>query len=698
MEAAMNRLIATFLAATISGSVVSLPSAIASPKVLPVPAGGASARQPILDQDARLDRRVTLRLKKSSLSAVVAELGQQAGVALKASPGVADEPAIVYASDQPAGEVMHQLARLFRYRWTRKGTLGRYTYEIYQDLRSQQEEEALRSQRRTLALRGLKSALQTRIVLAGRPPEQLAREAAAHEEAVAAFEGLPRDRRPLAALTPAGRAAQNDAARSYQLREMADPFRRALLRVPAGLTPAQWDALVEGETLRFSTRPEPGTQPLPPAAAAALRRARPSLLPPGVRFGFVSTEAEASFREAERQGAQAWAQADALGVTVQLSLPREAVSSQAVLTVTPEAQLPESHAGVLPSMPVLVVASERLPAPEDADAGAPAVDPAWDTHPVLGRQLPFHVSLSAAEPQADEVGTLNHVLPQIAEAYGINLVADAYRGEPLPLPDLTAGVASPTGAPETERRRLYEVLNLLVAPTARWSEEGSFLQVRRRMWAHDRLAEIPAGVAQAWAAHIRQNGRFSLEDTARLVLTLRDEQLAQFEAVMREQRIGVSLLFETGVDEPARQQAMLRAYGRLHPWQQQTLRAGGAVPVAAMGREARRWLGRALQRGRDGAVAGASGGGIDGVLTLSRAPVVEDEGDPVRQDAEAGVEAPAAVNGPVPRAEEGELHGAVFRFSSPGTPLQAISVALPQVHPVPPAAEGAGAGPVPLPR
>jgi hypothetical protein len=299
----MNRLFATFLVGALVAAAVTQPPASA----VATAAAGDSARQPILDQDTRLDQRVTLRLKKSPLSAVVAELGRQTGVARKANRGVADEPAIVYATDQPAREVMHQLTLLFHYRWTRQGPPGHYSYEIYQDLRSQQEEAALRNQRRTLALRGLQNALRARLALAGRPPEQLAREAAAHEAALVPFERLPKEHRAVAALTPAGRAAEQAGIRAYQFREMADPFRRALLRVPAGLTPEQWNALADGETLGFSTRPGPGTLALPAPAAAALRNARPALLPPGTRFGFVSTEQEASFREMEQQAAQSWA-------------------------------------------------------------------------------------------------------------------------------------------------------------------------------------------------------------------------------------------------------------------------------------------------------------------------------------------------------------------------------------------------------
>src|SRR5205085_4916600 len=136
----------------------------------------------------------------------------------------------------------------------------------------------------------------------------------AHEAALVPFERLPRELRPFAALTPEARVAEQAAARAYHLREMADPFQRALLRVPAGLTPVQWSALAAGETLRFSTQQEPGTLPLPPAAANALRSARPSLLLPGDRSGFNSAAEEASFRGLEQQTASAWAQAEALVV------------------------------------------------------------------------------------------------------------------------------------------------------------------------------------------------------------------------------------------------------------------------------------------------------------------------------------------------------------------------------------------------
>lgn len=675
----MKRLFITFLAGTLAGSLAAPLTAQSAPTSTS-PSVGTTARQPILDQDPRLEQRVTLRLKKSPLSEVVTAIGKQIGVALTAAANAADEPAIVYASDQPAREVMHQIAVLFGYRWTRKGTPGQHSYEIYQDLRSQQEEEALRNQRRTLALRALQAALGARLALAARTPEQLAREAAAEEEALVPFERLPAEQRAVTMLTPAGRAAERAGARAYRLREMADPFRRALLRVPAGLSSAAWNALAEGETLRLSTRPGPGEQALPALATAALRQAQPALLPPGARFGFASAQDEASFRTAEQQGAQTWSQAAVLGITVRLSLPSGAGDGQAVLTVTPEARSEDGSLPTLAAPPSLILAGDRSAASENAAEAEPVVDPAWQADPILGARRPFTVSLATADRGDPTVGTLNHVLPQIAEAYGINLVADAYRAEPLPLPDLTAGTERAPGAPAGPENALYEVLNRLVSPTAHWSRQGAFVHVRRRTWAHDRHAEIPPRVAAAWAARLRQDGTLALDDAARLALALRDEQLASFETVMREHGLTVSAFSERGEEEAPRQAAMLRAYGRLSSPLRQRLRAGGPVPVTAMPPDAQRWLRRALSLRPEAGVDPGAAATVDGALTLALATSHErDEGDAEPAIVAQAGEPPATVGGPVERESPAEVSSVLFRFVAPGTAVQTFEVVLPRV-------------------
>src|SRR5207253_2972997 len=119
---------------------------------------------------------------------------------------------------------------------------------------------------------------------------------------------------------------------------------------------------------------------------------------------------------------------------------------------------------------------------------------------------------------------LYDLLPRIPETYGINLVADAYRHESAfgdfghdyrPLP---AGEEWP----------LYRALNRFAMPTSRWTKEGEFFHVRRHLWYHDRLAEIPEPVARRWEAQLRRRPLLTLQDAAALAVALRDAQLREF--------------------------------------------------------------------------------------------------------------------------------------------------------------------------
>src|SRR5262245_17432088 len=80
------------------------------------PAGLARLRD-----DARLAKPVTLRLRHGRIAEALAAVEQATRVELRAAADVADEPVIALASEQPAREVMRQLAFLFNYQWRRSG-------------------------------------------------------------------------------------------------------------------------------------------------------------------------------------------------------------------------------------------------------------------------------------------------------------------------------------------------------------------------------------------------------------------------------------------------------------------------------------------------------------------------------------------------------------------------------------------------
>src|SRR5438874_824275 len=114
------------------------------------PAATAEGAPPfrLLDEDPRLGKAVTIRLKRAPVAEVLSAIDGQTGVRLRASAETADEPALVYARERPARDVMRQLALLFNWRWRRMGKSGGYRYELYQDAASKREEEALRSEGR----------------------------------------------------------------------------------------------------------------------------------------------------------------------------------------------------------------------------------------------------------------------------------------------------------------------------------------------------------------------------------------------------------------------------------------------------------------------------------------------------------------------------------------------------------------------
>jgi hypothetical protein len=581
----------------------------------PTPQSTASAGvQSSLQQDARLGKKVSLRLRKSPLSTVLAELGRQTGVALTASPEVADEPAIMFVTDQPAREVMHHLATLFNFRWTRKGEGDQAGYELHQDLKSRQEEEALRQREVREALAGLQRALRARMDLARRSPEalnQAAEALAAEEKALdakrrAAPPGLKQPARdgPVEASL---RRSLTLSTEDVRLRTMADPLQRALLHVAASLTPAQWDSLRDGQALLFSTRQEEGALRLPAALAQELRGARLKWGEPHIQYIHDSPEEEARFKQMEAELQQGWTSAEAIRVSIWLEVapraygtldlvlrPGEAPSRLAVLQVVPAAQ---PAADVHPrhsSVPAgLKVASQEVPeAPKlkpdggkTAAAGARERSPATD--PILGIKRRFSLKLKFADPDRgpSRFQFLNEVLPLIAERYGINLIADAYRQRfPFWPPH-----------PSGEELTLQELLDRTILPGARWSREGEFIHVRRWTWYDDRLAEIPERLVKQWTDRLRSQPRLSLEDAAALALALRDEQLDSFEAVMREQGLAFSgVNLDPGV-EPfvsafVQMKAILRAYGSLSPAQRQSLQAGQPVSWAAMPLKAREHL------------------------------------------------------------------------------------------------------------
>jgi hypothetical protein len=599
----------------------------------PAPAAGSAAgttprpaaRQPLLEQDPRLEKPVTLRRRRSPLSAIVAELARQSDVAMQTSADVADEPALLFVTDQPAKEVMHQLATLFGFRWRRSTKAGVSTYELYQDLRSKQEEAALRNGPHAAALAALQRSLREQMRLAQRPSDLLLREAAALDQ-------------------------KADGRGSFRLRELADPCRRALLQVASRLTPEQWQALVGGEAVHFSTLPEPFAVPLPAALAQALRAARPSVLPPGVPAGFVTAEDEARCVAEEQRSQEAWTRAQGFCVSVELRLMSGEARAEAVLSISPTAVMPAEAPEAPTLLPSVIVVGQGPVAPEAHEPSE--TPPSWQDDPVLSRKCRLR-PLPAAPAEGADRGTrigdpreptapLAECLAAMAESAGINLVADGYRAERSDVSLLSEG----------EPISLYEALDRYVSPHAGWRREGAFFRVRHHRWYHLRPREIPDRLVRQWAASLRQAPRLTLADAATLALSLRDEQFAQFQTAMGEAGVQIGLGFDEEGPVAARKRAILRAYGSLLPEQQRIVDAGGCVASVAMPPQARRWLRAALTSGWHSTKAGSPHGDLP-AEALSLAVVS--------------------------RSREGRVAEVLFRYQTGSGRVEAFRIVLPRV-------------------
>jgi hypothetical protein len=467
---------------------------------VPAPAQRAEAT---LAQDPRLDRRVTLQLRKAPLSDVTAELGRLAEVNLTTTSDTADEPAVVRVTDQPAREIMRQLARHFGYRWVRSGAAPAYRYELQEDLSAKRAAEALRRQDR---LRGL-AALQTALL----------KQAEIH-------------------------------------RARPNPRSEAPLRVALALTPAHWEALAGGRELVFSTRESPGAQVLPQPLA-------------GDVLGLLGAAGEGAVESAR------------IGLWLEFRLSEVGLQHSTRTTGAANAS-----GGSAASGGSVANAFSRMGDP--TRVADPAAEAAWQRDPVLGARRPFVVDpVKAAHGRRLQAGRVvflhtHEVLTELAEAYDLDLIADAYRAQGFG--------RQPPRAP-TEMA-LYQALNRHLEHVADWSRDGEFIRSRSRTWYHDRPAEIPARLAKSWAAALRRERRLTLANATDFAMVLRAEQWPHLVAVLRDE--GVHLL-----DSRSRESwlyegswAVLRAHGALPPPVRERLRAGGRLRLADLPEASRRWL------------------------------------------------------------------------------------------------------------
>lgn len=200
------------------------------------------AQEVDLASDAQLQAKLTVQQPLIPLSELLRQIQRETGTPLYADRAIADDKVCVLAYDKPAHEILTRLAETLRYRWTRsedgKG------YRLLQPAVERARENALQRAYTQARLEHVRRPLREILNLVSRYTDQQLR-------------NLPKSERARLSLE-----AQSFLAES----ETSYTVARLLLQVPDGL----WARFWEGQPIVFSSNPQTGQLPLPPAAAQRL--------------------------------------------------------------------------------------------------------------------------------------------------------------------------------------------------------------------------------------------------------------------------------------------------------------------------------------------------------------------------------------------------------------------------------------------
>jgi hypothetical protein len=221
--------------------------------------------QETLTDDPRLQTRITVWLKMEPLRDTLRAISKQTGVPLRCQDAIQHHKVSVFVEDRPAGEILTQLASLFRYAWRKDG--GEYVLYVPGETR-QQEESVLRAAReaRDQALRDVirfaREALKN-------PPAEAEDDDSYWNPPQPSEDAPPEEWNRWLAY----RCRPWEATREYAQKRGNFPewiFEDAvLLAILAKMPPQAERALLNGQLVGFSTRPMPGVYPLPESIIAS---------------------------------------------------------------------------------------------------------------------------------------------------------------------------------------------------------------------------------------------------------------------------------------------------------------------------------------------------------------------------------------------------------------------------------------------
>ena len=557
------RLLETVLAATL------LASSVAQTQGATVTAGEALVKA----DDPRLQRKATFDSDGARIADVLARLSESTGLTMTAGLDkddwiVYDRKVILHVRMVQLADLMRELASVLRFRWSREGERGKWTYRLWQDKEQRAEEESLR--------------------------------AAAEDAQTKQF----REKREnaIADLVNLGSLPENDASAL----KSTDPWRYVLATEPLGKDLAEFfhsfpearNALVQGLDLAFPV------SSLSPALQDTVRRIA------------VSYESLSKSIGASEDHSALLSRFDKLQITInrrRLLEPQDAFSQSVLgrITIggaTDSLDVPvlDASSQMARALGAAIVAlksgksrdevAKQLQADLTTAAqstGAPS-GPARDilSDPALRRKIKLF-----SEPAA---ATLPVTLKALAGKAGLNVVSDCFASGPV--------------AMDAVEKTVGEQLEAIrAAHGSSWEKSGSMLRFRDREWFKKRTWEVPQVWIHYWISRANINDGLQFQDFVQIG-NLRDEQIDH--TIMLNQS-----LVNLGAGDAARNRGILRFYGLLSDEQRTTL-STKQLDVGSLSADQWAALGKALAT-TGAAYAAASKGSQIITLTHSGTDVVD---------------------------------------------------------------------------
>lgn len=529
-----------------------------------LPAAAQPQKPSAFAGDDRLNQKVTVRWKKATLFEALAELKKKTGIALTPDRGVVDEPVMASATNVPVRSVLEHMGKLLKFTWARYGgTPEKPGYLLFKDKVAAAEEEAILGAGRRMVLEALQKEIDKYRRISRMSPEQLQAEVSrVDREFESAFSGGIASAASNSAL---GQKMQDGMA----LRTVASPHGRAMMDLLNGLSPGQWNQILDEQPVVFSTSPVPGEFELPDAIADRLRSSAPSMPFPKSLFRSLGNQVEEAITQAESRMQAEWSKGTGFKVNVQLSLNMGA-QPLGMLRVAPEPTGLMEGIGPLFALTGMNLIGAPTAFPEQKEDPAER-EKRLSADPVLGKKA--KLELPPLEPQQGFLAILGQshrmadILPAIEAGYGVPIVADAYNR-----------LALSVVPPPTAELPLFKLLDQVGGMTRDWELDHGVIRFRSRTWAWDRRSEIPARLMQRWLAERKRKGVFNLDDLAEIAASLRDEQVENL--MFSAMEAGANEFNDFTMISTNRD--VLRFWGSLLPLQRRGLATGGQYPVRSL--------------------------------------------------------------------------------------------------------------------